>query len=556
MPTVGELIEQKKYTETWQQCCGFLNLNTEQFMTIQKRLLLEQIELLSRSPIGQKLMGNSWPQSVEDFRREVPLTTYDMYCPELSEKNESALPAKPAQWVHTSGKSGDYSCKWVPMTQEFINELGPLICGIGIISGSAQWGDSTPLISHPGMIYSVAPRPYISGALASILEAQIDTRYYPSLKEAEDLSFEQRIQMGFEEALTGRLDFFFGLSVVLSLIGDKFTQANNTRNFQRYLKRPKALLRVTGGLIKSRLEGRGLLPRDLWSPRGIITSGLDSAVFKEKIKQYWGRYPLDIYANTEGGVIATQTWDYEGMTFIPNLNFLEFIPEKEHLKWQLDKHYQPQTLLLDEVEAGQCYEIVITNFHGGAMTRYRIGDMVRITALENASQGIKIPQMVFERRADDLIDLVVIRLTEKNIWQAIEKTQIPYEGWVAFRPKGERVLHILLETKNGYEANETELAWEIHKQIIQVDDQAFDNSASHKDEILASGIRTKVTLLPRGSFGRYTAQRQAEGADVAHLKPPHVNPSPKVLAMLLKNTAGAEVFAEKTYSAGNPLSVA
>ena len=45
------------------------------------------------------------------------------------------------------------------------------------------------------------------------------------------------------------------------------------------------------------------------------------------------------------------------MTFIPNLNFLEFIPEKEHFKWQLDNDYQPRTLLLNELKAGEKYEL-------------------------------------------------------------------------------------------------------------------------------------------------------------------------------------------------------
>jgi hypothetical protein len=43
----------------------------------------------------------------------------------------------------------------------------------------------------------------------------------------------------------------------------------------------------------------------------------------------------------------------------------------------------------------------------------------------------------------------------------------------------------------------------------------------------------EVELLAPGSFARYTARRQAEGADLAHLKPPHLNASDKVLALLL-----------------------
>ena len=55
----------------------------------------------------------------------------------------------------------------------------------------------------------------------------------------------------------------------------------------------------------------------------------------------------------------------------------------------------------------------------------------------------------------------------------------------------------------------------------------------------------EVELLPKGSFAKYTSQRQAEGADLAHLKPPHINPSDEVLTLLVvkpeKAKAGATV---------------
>jgi len=43
----------------------------------------------------------------------------------------------------------------------------------------------------------------------------------------------------------------------------------------------------------------------------------------------------------------------------------------------------------------------------------------------------------------------------------------------------------------------------------------------------------EANLLPQGAFANYTAHRRAEGADLAHLKPPHINPSEKVLSLLL-----------------------
>ena len=95
-----ELLRQGRDEELWQMCCGFINLTIEQFMTIQKRLLLEQIELMSRCALGKKLMRGAKPETVDEFREQVPLTTYADYCPELLEKREDILPAEPIMWAH------------------------------------------------------------------------------------------------------------------------------------------------------------------------------------------------------------------------------------------------------------------------------------------------------------------------------------------------------------------------------------------------------------------------------------------------------------------------
>jgi hypothetical protein len=537
MPKVVDLIRQGRTEECWQMCCGYLKMNLEQFMDVQNRLMMGQIESLSKSPIGRKFMGKVKPDSVDEYRQMVPLTDYSSYLPELSERMEELLPEKPVQWVHTSGKTGEYSCKWVPITNSFNQYFGPALCGLGLIAASNRWADTTPMIEYPNMMYTVAPRPYVSGAMASILMEQTPSRYYPSLSKAENLSFEERIKLGFDEALGGGIDFFFGLSLVLAKVGENFEQSNGKTSVTPYLGRPRAMARLARGLLRSKLEKRSLLPKDLWNVKGIITSGLDSAVYRDKIKHYWGKYPLDIYSCTEGGVIATQTWDYEGMTFIPNLNFLEFIPEKEHMKWQSNHSYQPKTVLLDEVKPGECYEIVISSFHNGALMRYRIGDMVRITSLRNDNLGIDIPQMVFERRADDLLDFNVIRLTEKSIWQAVENTGVSYNDWVAYKTPGELELNILIETV-GNEISEESLASMIQREIVSGDNDKFINSQSHQVLLDMVPIKTKVKILPAGSFAAYSSRKRAEGSDLAHLKPPHINPSGEVLSLL---TAGAGI---------------
>lgn len=533
MPKAVDLLQQGRSEELWQMCCGYLKLSLEQFMTIQERLLLEQIKMLNGCTLGRKLLHGARPETVEEFRKQVPLTTYEDYCPELSDKREAPLPADPAFWVHTSGRSGDQPCKWVPMTRAFADEMSRIMYGAGLISNCQYWGDTSRVNSRPNIVYTVAPRPYMSGTMADMLGMQSPIHYLPPLEEAEELAFEDRIKLGFSQALSEGIDFFFGLSMVLVVVGNKFSQSTNKVDIRPLLTRPKALLRLAKGMAKSKLSRRSMLPKDIWSVKGILSSGLDSSVYRDKIKELWGKYPLDLYTGTEGGVIATQTWDYDSMTFVPSLNFLEFIPEEEHFKWRLDPEYQPKTVLLDEVEAGENYEVVISNFHGGALVRYRPGDMVRITSLRNESLGIDIPQMAFERRADDLLDFVFVRLTEKTVWQAIENTGIAYEDWIAFKKDGQPVLSIYLELQNGYQGSEAEIAATIREQILRSDSQHKGTEALYRDEFATMiDFKVEVNTLSPGAFAHFTEQRRAEGADLAHLKPPHINPSQRVLDLL------------------------
>jgi phenylacetate-coenzyme A ligase PaaK-like adenylate-forming protein len=333
-------------------------------------------------------------------------------------------------------------------------------------------------------------------------------------------------------ALTDGLDLLFALSSVLVAIGNRFSQGNQKVDIKPLLGKPGAILRLAKGLLKSKLARRPMLPKDIWTLKGLISTGSDSSVFREKIKEMWGRYSLDVYGGTEGIIIATQTWDYQGMTFIPHLNFLEFIPEEESLKARRDPYYQPNTLLLDEVSAGENYELVITNFYGGPLVRYKLGDMVHITARRNDALNIDIPQMAFHSRVDDMIDIAgFTRLTEKVIWQAIENTGLDYEEWTVRKEVIEKpLLHVYVELRdNGY-ASKEQVAETIHQELKKLD-------APYADVEAFLGIRPlEVTLLPQKAFRAYMLRQQAAGADLAHLKPPHINPSDDVINCLIKGT--------------------
>ena len=134
------------------------------------------------------------------------MTTYADYCPELIEKRADTLPVEPAMWVRTSGRSGEYPCRWVPMTPAYAQELSILMYGIGNLASCKEWGDTSGIPEHPKLVYTVAPMPYMSGAMASMLEQQTPVDYLPALAVAERLPVEDRGKLGFKTPLTPGLD--------------------------------------------------------------------------------------------------------------------------------------------------------------------------------------------------------------------------------------------------------------------------------------------------------------------------------------------------------------
>jgi len=529
-----DLLRDGRKQELWQMCCGFLNLSLEQFMAIQKRLLLEQIELLKNSELGRRMMNGAMPETVEEFREQVPLTTYADYLPELVEKKEDVLPTKPAMWVHTVGRIGEYNFKWVPLSERFLYEFERVAGGVGLLASCNPQGDFL-VKEHLKTLATMAGQDYGSGIVAYLMQQALGFDLLPC--NIAEMTFQERVEAGFEEALSQGLDAFGGLPSVLAYVGEMFKQGAISVDTRFLLSHPRAFACFLKGLIKSKLARRPLLPKDLWSVKVVVGGGADSAIFRERVEELWGRKLLEIYGATEGGVYATQTWDHEGMTFIPNLNFFEFIPEREWFKWQLDNSYKPKTILLDEVKAGEKYEIVITNFHGGIMTRYRIGDIIEITSLRNEKLNIDIPQMVFHSRADDLIDIASLgRLTERVIGEAIENSGIPYVDWVARKEiiDNKPVLHLYPELGAGYIASDESVATAIREQFRKLDRKYrcnFYRLIGDMETVL--GLKpVEVTLLPQGAFSSYTAQQRSEGAALENLKPPHVNPSEEVLSLL------------------------
>lgn len=530
MANALELLRQGRRNEIWNKYCGFLDLSLAEVMQIQERLLLEQLRLLGTSELGRKLLGDRVPTTVEEFRQNVPLTTYHDYSQYLSEQREEALPVKPEWWLHTSGRSGEYPFKWVPYTPQMVQRFAECAMSGLIVASCSRRGE---FVFEEGdtMLFALAPFPYISGAVSRACQTEFNFSFLPPVEQAEKMDFAERIQEGFRLGLRYGIDAFDGTASVLVRIGEQFAAGSSSFKLSPFLLHPAVLYRLARAFVRSRLEGRHyLLPRDLWQVKCLGTGGTDTVLFRKQIEEYWGRTAIEGYASTEGGVIGMQLWNAKGVTFFPDVNFLEFIPEADSIRNRADPSFRPSTLTLGEVKAGERYELVLTNFLGGVFTRYRIGDVIQVIALRDEELGVDSPQMTFYSRADDIIDLASFtRLTEEVLWQALQNSGAPYVDWTARKEyEGQGVvLRIYLEPKGGAPGVD-EIRERVQKALVELD------PAYAELQSMLGMDPMRITLLSSGTFRRYTMARQAEGTDLARLKPAHMNTPDSVLAKLLQ----------------------
>ena len=529
MTYTSEMIKNGEREKIWSKYCGYLDLSIEEYMQIQERLLIEQLATLKDCNLGKHFFGKRPPKSVEEFRKNVPLTTYADYVDFLMDQKEDDLPKANYRWARTSGRSGEYACKWVPLTDSMYEKIGEVVLTAMIFGSCTEKGD-VRVDTDDIVLLATAPRPYISSYVSLSADDLLDIKFIPSLAEGEKMEFGERLAAGFSKGMETGIDYFYGLASVLAKMGERFEDGMTGGKFSLKMLNPKILGRYFKAFIKAKIQKRSILPRDLWNLKGIMAGGMDTDIYRDKVEHYWGRAPLEGYGATESGNAAVQAWNYKGMTFLPDINFYEFIPFEEHLKAKEDPSYSPKTLLMDELSPG-VYEIVLTNFNGGVLLRYRITDLFEVIAMEDAEIGCAFPQFKFFSRCDDYLDLGnMVRFTEKTIWQALEGSGIKYADWAARKEAvdGKTILHLYLELDEAEKPYLTILRKKIKKALNEVNPEFGDMEKIMGDEYLL------ITKLPSGAFNNYIQSQRDTGADLAHIKPPHMQPKDHQLEKLMK----------------------
>ncbi|XP_035467826.1 GH3 domain-containing protein [Scophthalmus maximus] len=123
------------------------------------------------------------------------------------------------------------------------------------------------------------------------------------------------------------------------------------------------------------------------------------------------------YAATEG-LIGVNLWPQEPnrrYLLCPRSMFCEFLPESS-----LEEE-TPHTLLMEEVEEGQNYELVITNASG--LFRYRVGDIVKVVGFHN-----QCPIVEFQYRRGQMLNVRGEKVSEALFLHALKKAVAQWPG--------------------------------------------------------------------------------------------------------------------------------
>lgn len=511
----------KESSETiWQEYCSFLDLTMTEYMQIQKSLLIEQIGLLSSCNLGKRLLKDNVPATIEEFRKNIPLTDYEDYADTLLMRREEELPSKPQIWLETTWEGGEYPKKTAPYSKAMLDTYTHNLFSIMILAASSCRG-RFHIRARSKVLYTLAPLPYATGLFPEMMKNEVDFHFMPPVKEALEMPFSQQMARGFEMAVKHGMDQFFGMSSILYYISQNLLSGSGSGMSLKKLSgmSPVMLYRLIKARYRSKRDNVPMLPKDIFKLDAFVCVGNDSTLYKPELEKYWGRKPLEIAGGTEPTIIGTETWSRDGMVFFPDACFYEFIPEKEMRRSLDDPDYSPRTYLMDELNANQLYELVITVLKGGVFVRYRVGDVYRCLRLSNPNDKLSIPQFEFVDRTPNIIDIgAFTRITAREIEKVIRLSRLPIKHWTALKEydsNKQSYLQMFLEVEEDSLEDQSAAAG-ILKEHLSLYFRYYDSDyVSLKKLIKIDPLR--VTVVKKGSFRAFETFR---GYSLGSINPP------------------------------------
>jgi hypothetical protein len=402
----------------------------------QKRVLRRLLASNQNCAYGRK-HGFGSLRNVYEFQRAVPIVSYDDLEPwveRLTHGEQRVLTDEPVLMMEKSSGSAA-AAKYIPYTSslrcEFQNALAAWMCDLfehypKMRSGRAYWV-LTPLArdrerTPGGLSIGFESDDQYFGALEQYLIRQVmavpreiarldetEVSLYVTLRfllQARNLAFISAWNPSFLFMLLHRLREF-GERLVYDLEHGAIDLPRDlTPEISQRLRQAAVKDLVQAARLRATLREGRIEPGKLWPDLRLI-SCWTSASAESQLREIHESFP-GVVVQGKGllateGVVSVPLHDYGGCVPACTSHFLEFMDETS-----------PLPKLTHELEAGREYSVIITT--GGGFWRYRLGDRVRVTAVED-----KVPLMEFVGKEDGVSDLCGEKLSPALVGKAFSQ---------------------------------------------------------------------------------------------------------------------------------------
>ena len=284
-------------------------------------------------------------------------------------------------------------------------------------------------------------------------------------------------------------------------------------NLQGMLQSAPERAQQLGQILKS--EGR-LPPKLIWPNLALLVTarGGPSDFYFEKFPEYFGDLPIfgGTYSASEAVIGSHWNFNTDGVILAIESNFFEFIPADQ---WD---ESDPNTLLPHEVEVGNFYRILITNYSG--FYRYDIGDVVEVVGFYEQA-----PLITFRYRQGGALSAITEKTTEYHAIQVMTALQDTYSLIIedfCITVSGDLiapfyVLNVELPPQAGLEQPERLLTH--FDQMLQAVNTSYALKRARNDI-----APPQICILKPGSFAVLRQQKFEQGAsEASQAKLPHIS---------------------------------
>jgi hypothetical protein len=490
---------------------------------VQRQILFEKIGRNADSAFGRD-HGFSEIRSVEDFRRQVPISTYDYFRPYVDRVKRGDIRAMfgPGTEVLmlsvTSGTTG--ANKYVPITNHFFREYRRSwnVWGTDVyrdhvdlvwkktLQFSSDWestrteagipcgnvsglaAETRPLIARiifvlPAILNKVegtANKQYVA------LRLTMHLRHVGMIVTANPLTLLNLARLADTESESLIRDLHDGtLSSevqVPEIVRERLRREFGSRRL-RAARRLESIIEKTGHLY----------PRDFWPQMSVLSvwTGGSMSGYLDSVRELYGDVAFrDHGLSASEGRMTTPFGDNNRAGYLDYpTHYFEFIP--------VDEHDKPEPTVLEghELVPGQDYYILMTTSSG--LYRYDIHDVVRCVDMDGSC-----PLLEFLNKGAHFSSIAGEKLSEYQVVEAVTR---------AFEESGLRIEHFTLAPEFGDPGHytlllEDDLDNETERQLAaRVDRQLSRVNCEYKDRL--DSCRLDPVRIRRVNQGTWTVLR-------------------------------------------------